>query len=225
MFLPFGLAWVVLAAAGPPGAEMSETARFARSSNTFGFDLYTPLARKPGNLVVSPASISTALTMTWVGARGDTAAQMKRVLHFEDTPQATLHASAGVSAQLRAPGQPIVFRIANRLFGESSYRIEPAFLDATREAFGAALEGVSFKGAAEGARVHINQWVEAQTEKRIQTLLPAESVNGLTRLVLVNAIYFLGDWLSPFEKDSTSPEPFYVSPAVHKDVPTMHELG
>src|SRR5262249_41941742 len=97
--------------------------------------------------------------------------------------------------------------------------------DATREAFGAALEGVSFKGAAEGARVHINQWVEAQTEKRIQNLLPAESVNGLTRLVLVNAIYFLGDWLSPFEKDSTSPEPFYVSPAVHKDVPTMHELG
>jgi serine protease inhibitor len=117
-----------------------------------------------------------------------------------------------------------VFRIANRLFGEKTYRLEPAFLEATKAAFGAALEPVDFKGAPEAGRLLINGWVEQKTEKRVRDLVPRAAINPDTRLVLVNAIYFLGDWDEPFKKDATRPSPFSVSAAVKKDVDTMHRV-
>jgi serpin B len=199
--------------------------RLAQGSNAFGFDLYARLRATRGNLVVSPASVSTALTMTWGGARGATAEQMARVMHLEGTPAAVLPASGRLAAMLQDPARPLVFRIANRLFGEKSAAFESAYLQATKAAFGAGLEPVDFKGAPEKARVFINGWVEEQTEKRIRDLIPPGAVNADTRLALVNAIYFLGDWAEPFEKNATRPRPFHVTPTTPKDVPTMHRLA
>lgn len=204
---------------------MSQAARrLAKGSNAFGFDLYARLRVRPGNLVVSPASVTTALTMTWGGARGATAEQMARVMHLEGTREAVLPASGRLAAGLQDPGRPIVFRIANRLFGEKSVGFEVGYLQATKAAFGAALEPVDFKGAPEKARVFINGWVEDQTQKRIRDLIPPGAVAADTRLALVNAIYFLGDWTEPFDKGRTRPRPFHVAPTPPKDVPTMHRL-
>jgi serpin B len=205
-------------------AAPDEMARFAAGSNAFGFDLYGRIRSRAGNLVLSPSSITTALAMTWAGARGDTAARMKSALRFEGTPPDVARASGRLAATLRDPSQPIVFRIANRLFGEKTAAFERPFLDATQAAFGAGLEPVDFKHAAETARVRINTWVEEQTERRIRDLVPLGGVDTDTRLALVNAIYFLGDWLEPFEKESTLPKPFFVASRQSKDVPTMHRL-
>jgi serine protease inhibitor len=213
---------VMLLAAPAPADEMT---RLARSSNAFGFDLYRGLGAGPGNRVVSPASVSTALAMAFGGARGGTAVQMARVLRFEGSPEAVMQASGRLAASLQDPSRPIVFRIANRLFGEKSEGFETAYLEATKVAFGAALEPVDFKKAAEKARLLINAWVEEKTEKRIKDLVPPNGVNRETRLVLVNALYFLGDWIEPFTKESTVPRPFSVSAALKKDVPTMHRAG
>jgi serpin B len=212
------------AAAQAREAPMDDVRRFAKASNAFGLDLYRRLAAKPGNAVVSPASVSTGLAMAWGGAKGETAAQMARVLRFEGPPAAVMGAAGQVSRQLTDPARPIVFRIANRLFGEKTYRLEPAYLQATRAAYGAAFEGVDFVRAAEAARAAINGWVEAQTEKRIRGLIPSGGVNEETRLVLVNALYFLGDWLEPFTKEATRPAPFHLSGSAKKDVPTMHQV-
>jgi serpin B len=133
-----------------------------------------------------------------------------------------MRAAGSLSRQLVDPARPIVFRVANRLFGEKAFRFEAPYLEATRTAYGATLEPVDFRTAPESARGLINGWVEAQTEKRIRDLVPAGGVTGETRLVLVNAIYFLGDWLHPFEKEATSPAPFHLSDRERKDVPTMH---
>ena len=198
--------------------------RLAKGNNAFAFDLYRGLGSGSGNLVVSPASITTALAMAWGGARGETAAQMARVLRFEGRPEAVMQASGALAASLQDPARPIVFRIANRLFGEKSYRFEPAYLEATKAAFGAALEPVDFRKATEAARLLINGWVEEKTEKRIRDLVPQGGVDGETRLVLVNAIYFLGDWAEPFRKEATRPAPFFTSASNKKDVPTMHAV-
>ena len=214
---------MLLAAPGSEPAQ-DETTRLARSSNAFGFDLYRGLGAAPGNRVVSPASVSTALTMVWGGARGGTAVQMARVLRFEGSPEAVMQASGRMAASLQDPSRPIVFRIANRLFGEKTAEFEPAYLEATKAAFGAALEPVDFKKTAEKARLLINGWVEEKTEKRIKDLIPSGGVSRETRLVLVNAIYFLGDWAEPFAQEATRPAPFTVSASVKKDVPTMHEV-
>jgi serpin B len=150
---------------------------------------------------------------------------MLRVLHLMEAPGAALDASGGLIAALEHPNRPIVFRIANRLFGEKTYPFEPAFLDRVESSFGAGLEPLDFRSQFDASRAHVNRWVEGETEDRIQDLLPPGSITSDTRLVLVNAIYFLGDWAVPFEKESTQPAPFFVSTADRKDVAMMHRTG
>lgn len=216
-----------LPAVDPPPADA--VAKLARSSNAFGFDLYQRLRAAAGadaNLVISPSSITTALTMTWGGAKGETAKQMASVLRLEVTPEEAMATSGKLAASLQSPARPVTFRIANQLFGEKTYTYDEGFLTRTKEAYGASMERLDFAGAPEPARVHINQWVEQKTEKRIQDLIPPRGIDDQTRLVLVNAIYFLGDWEDPFEKDRTAPAPFFTKKDVSTDVPTMsHTSG
>lgn len=197
-------------------------AKIARSSNAFGFDLYARLRAKPGNLIFSPASITTALAMTWGGARGETAAQLGKVLHLEGAPAEVMTASGALARSLTDPSRAITFRIANQLFGESSIAFEKPYLDQMAAAFGAPIELLDFRGAAETARTRINTWVESKTEQRIKDLVPRKAIDRETRLVLVNAIYFLGDWAEPFEHERTRPQPFFTAKATSKDVPTMN---
>lgn len=209
-------------AKGPAPEEMT---RLARGSNAFGFEVYRRVAEGGGNRALSPASITTALAMSWGGARGLTAAQMKRALRLEGAPEEVMRSFGRLAAALQDPARPVVLRMANRLFGEKSYRFETAYLQATEAAFGAALQPVDFRRAPDAARALVNGWVEERTEQRIQDLLPPGSVDKETRLVLVNAIYFLGDWDDPFAKEATRPAPFAVSSTEKKDVPTMHAVG
>jgi serpin B len=216
------LAVAALAQAAPPDEAVK---RFARSSNGFGFDLYGKLRAAPGNLVVSPASVTTALAMAWGGARGQTAEEMQAALRFDRPAAETMQVSGRLAAALTDPKRPVVFRIANRLFGEQTYRFEPAYLESTKAAYGAPLEPLDFRRAPDQARERINGWVEQQTEQRIRDLVPPGGLDRDTRLVLVNAIYFLGDWAEPFAKEATRPAPFHTNRAERKDVPTMHRSG
>ena len=217
---PTGSANSAAPAVAPPAAE--EVRKLANGSNAFGFDLYDRLRTTPGNVVFSPASITTALAMTWGGARGETAAQMKKVLHLEGEPDAVMTTSGKLAASLTDPSRPVVFRIANQLFGEKSFQFEQPFLDKTKAAYGAPLERIDFQSAPEPARQHINGWVEGKTDKRIKDLIPSNGIKPDTRLVLVNAIYFLGDWAEPFEKNATHDAAFFTAKASQKNVPTMN---
>jgi serpin B len=226
----FGAAVVLLLSRALAGAEApvdgkEAAAKLARSSNAFGFGLYQRLRETPGNLVVSPASITTALTMPWGGARGETAAQMRTVLHLEGTADEVMTTAGELSRSLQDPSRPIVFRIANQLFAEKSYKLVPAYVDKTRAVFGAPVELLDFKKAPEPSRVRINRWVEGKTERRITDLIPPGGVVPDTRLVLVNAIYFLGDWRYPFEHGETRPSTFHLTASEKKNVPTMHREG
>jgi serpin B len=221
---------VALTVAAPtawPGqaAPDEAVARFARSSNRFGLDLYQQLRATPGNVVIAPASVTTALAMAWGGARDKTAEEMQAVLRFDRPAAETMRVSGRLAAALTDPSRAVTFRIANRLFGEQSYRFEPAYLEATRAGYGAGLQPLDFRGAPDQARDRINGWVEQQTERRIRDLVPPGSIVRDTRLVLVNAIYFLGDWAEPFESAATQPAPFYLSRADRKDAPTMHRTA
>jgi serpin B len=200
-------------------------ARLARSSNAFGFDLYRRIRETPGNLVISPASLTTALTMTFGGAAGETAAQMRRVLHLEGSADEAMVAAGELSRSLQDPSRPITFRIANQLFLDRGYELVPAYVEATRAAFGAPVERLDFQAAPEPARRRINDWVEERTERRVKDLIPEGGVNNLVRLVIANAIYFLGDWAFPFDPQSTRPAPFHLSASEVLQVPTMHRTG
>jgi serpin B len=208
---------------GKPAPAKEAVVNLAQSSNAFGFDLYQRLRNEPGNLVFSPASITTVLTMAWGGAEGETAAQMRKVLHLAGSAGDVMASSGQLARSLQDPSRPLLFRIANQLFTEQTYKLVPAYVEKTRAAFGAPVETLDFKTAPERARAHINQWIEGKTAHRIKDLIPPDGVSSYSRLVLVNAIYFLGDWNSPFEPWATRPAPFFLTATQKKNVPTMNQ--
>jgi len=83
---------------------------------------------------------------------------------------------------------------------------------------------VDFAENEKAART-INDWVKAQTRDKITDLIPADSLNAMTRLVLVNAVYFKADWEAQFEKDYTGPEEFWVAESDSKEVQMMSLNG
>jgi serpin B len=113
----------------------------------------------------------------------------------------------------------------NRLFGEETYAFEAPFLALTRDRYAAPLESVDFAGAAEAQRTHINSWVATETQDLIRDLLPQGSLDELTRLVLVNAVYFKGDWVQAFDTEATRPEPFHVGGTTAARVPMMRQTN
>ncbi len=207
----------------PPPADA--VSKLAQGTNAFGVELYGRLRSQPGNLIISPASLSTALAMTWGGAKGETATEMQKVLRFRGTADEIMTTSGTLTRSLQSPSRSVTFRVANQLFADKSFDLLPSFVDKTKAAFGAPVERLDFKGGAEPARLHINGWVEQKTEKRIKDLIPPGGVNAGTPLVLANAIYFLGDWDRPFTKESTQQAAFFRTKSDKIDVATMKQLS
>jgi serpin B len=202
----------------------SETQNLAASSNRFAFELWSRArTAAPGNMAVSPASISAALAMTYGGANGTTADEMKKVLHADAGADELMTAWGTLSKALTAPSRPNKLAIANRLFGQKSYVFQQPYLDRVRTTFGAPLEPLDFQGAPDPSRVRINGWVSEQTNDRIKDLLPSGAITPLTRLVLVNAIYFLGTWQARFDPAKTKDEPWLAPLSKKKQVPMMHQ--
>src|SRR5262245_46939518 len=173
-------------------AQERPTSDVVHGNNQFAVDLYARLREQPGNLFLSPASISTALAMTYAGARGQTAEQMAGVLHFPAHQEKLHEAFAAIQRGLNDAGAKGGYRLslANRLWGQRGDHFHADFLAITRDGYGAELAPVDFARQPEEARRSINSWVEARTEARIKDLMPPGVLDNRTRLVLTNAIYF-----------------------------------
>ena len=197
--------------------------QLAQDGNAFAFDLYARLAEQEGNLFFSPYSISTALGMTYAGARGDTETEMAETLHFT-LPQERLHkANGALIADLDGTGKNRGYQlsIANRLWGRRGDEFLAPFLEVNRRDYGAEFQQLDFGADADAARNTINQWVEDQTNQKIKELLKPNVITGQTVLVLTNAIYFKGDWANRFKKSATHDRVFHVNAETEVEVPTM----
>jgi serpin B len=183
------------------------------------------LRHRDGNLFFSPASISTALAMAYAGARGDTASEMAKTLHFT-LPQPQLHPAMGaVLSDLNAAHDGYLLSVANALWAQRGSTFREDFLKIMNQDYGAGFNQVDFKTATGAARLTINRWVEQKTEDKIKDLLPPGALKSSTRLVLTNAIYFKGDWQTQFDKAQTKTEDFHASPTTTIQVPLMHREG
>jgi serpin B len=192
----------------------------------FAAQLDGQLAKRKGNFIYSPASISVALAMTREGALGDTAAAMDRVLG-SDAGKLAKDLTKAFKSPKQEPGRPTVpdLAIANRLFGDARTVFLKPFQDITSKEYLAPIESLDFRTAAEAARKHINDWVAKQTHDHIKDLLPPPSVSADTRMVLVNAIYMKASWATAFEPSLTKPAPFALDGGASKKVDTMHMEG
>ena len=189
-------------------------------NDAFACDLYKRLRTRPGNLFLSPFSVSTALAMTRQGARGETARQMDATLHLPANAAPGFEALlAGLERKGRG-GDVLELSVANGLFGQVDYAYESAFLDAVRKHFRAGFEQLDYR-QTEAARTRINDWVEGKTRNRIQDIVPPGALGPDTRLVLANAIYFKAQWTDLFSERATVDEPFYRAPDDQVPVQTM----
>jgi serpin B len=195
-------------AAGLPTPFASDQVEAARGNNAFAIELYGQLRKRSGNLFFSPESISTALAMTYAGARADTAAEMAKTLHFT-LPPWQLHSAMGALLRDRnAAHDGYQLKETDALWVQTGYSLLPEFLKLSKDNYLAGLNQVDFKGATEASRQTINRWVEQRTENKIRELLQSRSLNTYTRLVLTNAIYFKGNWEEQFKKEDTKNEDF-----------------
>ncbi|XP_048363090.1 leukocyte elastase inhibitor-like isoform X1 [Sphaerodactylus townsendi] len=197
--------------------------KLASANAHFALDLFQKFkeANPTGNIFYSPFSISSALAMVFLGARENTAVQLAKTFHFDAIQD--LHSRfQALNAKLNPTDAPYVLKVANRLYGEKSYSFLQDFLTSTQKLYGAEMSPVDFQNAAAAAEKEINQWVEKQTEGKIPDLLPEGSLNEMTRLVLVNAIYFKGSWAEQFREKDTEEKPFRVSKKEKKTVKMMY---
>jgi serpin B len=208
----------------PSSPQVDDQAKeSARAINEFAIDLYKQLGERPGNLFYSPASISTALSMTYAGAEGETHRQIGTVLHVPGEESNWLEASGDFSRTLGSQADGYELRTANRLWGQQNFAFRPDYLERLDRNFGAPLGQVDFVRESESARQMINHWVAGETNQRIKDLIPDGVLNEMTRLVLTNAIYFKADWKSQFKKQSTTDSPFHVTTTQSTNVPLMFQ--
>jgi serine protease inhibitor len=192
----------------------------------FAVDLYHQLRTREGNLILSPFSISTALAMTYAGARGNTERQMAETLRFT-LPQPELH---GVLAELQAALQKarregeVELTVANSLWPREGLVLRPSFLQVMEKDYRTSITPLDYANP-NPARQRINGWVKEQTQDRIEELIQPGILSSDTVLVLANAVYFKGPWLQPFDPQQTRSAPFHVAPNRTVSVPTMQQTG
>jgi serpin B len=191
-----------------------DTRSLARGNSEFALDLYGALRARPGNLLVSPYSVSSALAMTYAGARGNTATQMAEVLNLTPGDE-NLHAAFAAITQAMEAGaksEAIALSVANALWVQDGVDLLDGFVDLNRAYYGAGLERVDFADDAEGSRKTINAWVTKETSSRIKELLSPGTLSPATKLALTNAIYFRGNWETEFDPDKTEAREFWLTP-------------
>jgi serpin B len=208
-------------------ATATDAAAAATALNRFGISLYRQLAAADAtsNIVMSPASIAIALTMTAAGARGTTLDEMIATLHIDD-PTAIHRSMNALTAHLDSLSHDDVqVSIANSLWGQIDLTFDAAFLDVLAAEYGAGLQLVDYRRDPEPARLAINQWVSDQTRERIPTLIPKDVLAADTRLVLVNAIHLRADWAQQFDPGLTVDAAFTTAAGDVVDVPAMSQTA
>jgi serpin B len=214
-----------------PIVSSADASQLANDNRAFAVSLYQALRTSAGsddNLVFSPTSISIALAMLYNGAANDTAQAIASALDFTLPVDRLNAAFNSVDLALTTPPEgadagTFKLSLADSIWAQRDLAIASPFLDALAVNYGAGLNLVDFVTAPETARAGINGWVSDETQGVIPMLLPMGSIDTSTRLVLANAVYFHGDWLTPF--DAHTPNGTFHAPSGDVTVPMMSGGG
>ena len=182
------------------------------ANNRFAAGLYREIthgsASGGGNIFFSPFSISSALALTYEGARGRTADEIRSVFYFPANDTSRREGFAAITAGINQGNTGYTLSTANALWAEKTSAFLPGYTSIAQQYYSANTTNLDFVGEPDASRQTINDWVAAKTNNKIQDLLPAGSISSLTRLVITNAVYFKGTWEKQFDANQTSDAPF-----------------
>ncbi|MFB9313567.1 serpin family protein [Nocardioides plantarum] len=211
---------------GDPAAVPSVVA----AMHATGGALYGSLAEEPGNLTISPYSVSAALALAANGAKGTTLDQLELVFGGTDIETVNgglnaltthLESLAGEVTKSEGTTTELVLDAANALFGQRGFAWGAPFLETLAASYGAGVHVVDWSGATEAARQAVNAWTAEQTRDKIPEILAPDSVGPDTRLVLVNTLYLKAPWDRPFDRGRTKDGAFTLLDDTEVDVPLM----
>ena len=198
-----------------PVQNVSETGSAVESvvnaNDMFAFDIYKKLASEENeddNLFLSPFSISSALALTYEGAKGETADQIKSVFYFPDNINTLRYGYQDVNAGINAGDPDYELNVANALWAEETYPFLEDYINTAETYYSANTTNLDFINQPEESRVTINDWVAGKTNNKIEDLIPEGMIDSMTRLVITNAIYFKGTWVLQFDKNMTTEADF-----------------
>ncbi|KAI4564714.1 hypothetical protein MJG53_015726 [Ovis ammon polii x Ovis aries] len=219
---------------GKQGRALPKMDSLSTANVEFCLDVFKELSSNHAgdNVFFSPLSLLYALSMILLGARGDSAAQMKKVLHFNHIVESSgpefkdlakcnragrIHSELGaLFSQINRPDSNYTLSIANRLYGTKAMAFHEQYLHCSEKLYQARLQTVDFERSAEETRKTINAWVESKTDGTIEPSCV---------MVLVNAIYFKGQWQSKFRERETFRAPFQLSKGKSVTVEMMYQTG
>ncbi len=211
----------------PEGEETinlnEKSARLIEADNAFGLELFQKIRKLSDeeNLMISPLSVSVALSMAYHGASGDTRTEMEKVLKIHGLTTEEINASYKyLITALQEVDKEVVFRIANAIFYAREFQIKPGFISINQDVYHAEVEQLDFSSPA--AVQEINQWVAEKTNQKIQKII--EQLDPLDRMVLLNAIYFYASWTNEFDKDGTQLLPFTQNDGTLLEVAMMQKV-
>ena len=182
------------------------------ANNKFAFDLYSQLNKtEKGNIFYSPYSISAALAMTYEGAKGQTADEIKSVFHFPEDNILRPNFAA-IYNDINSNVKDYELKTGNALWVQQDFPLLSDYIARVEKYYGGKATNLDFINESEKSRQTINSFIEEQTNSKIKDLIPPDFINKMTRLVLTNAIYFKGTWQWEFDKTNTQNEDFEITP-------------
>ena len=194
------------------------------SANRFAFDLFKPVladAKGIENIMISPFSITSALSMTLNGAAGETFEAMKKTLGLEGKTLVQINKTyLKLMTEMIPVDKSVVLDIANSVWVDKQLNVKQPFITDLQ---------TFYKGEARDIDVTdpdavniVNDWIALKTQDKITEML--DKFDPGAAMLLINAVYFNGKWRYKFDKTDTKEEPFYVTPSDPKTVPMMHQI-
>ena len=206
----------------PPRALTAAEKQVVESDNKFGLKLFRTISDEAAgeNVFISPTSVSMALGMTLNGAEGETRAAMEEALEHAGLSEAEINESyRGLIDLLTTLDPEVTLSIANSIWHDQRFAVEPDFIDTNETYFDAQVEALDF--ADPGAVDTINNWVSDKTRGKIETIL--QSISPQEVMFLINALYFKGTWTYEFDEAETQDEAFTQHDGTTTQVPMMHQ--
>lgn len=223
----------VLLLEAQPVTDQHAVQDLVKGNNEFALDLYEKVCdiQESDNIFFSPYSISSALGMTYNGARGQTGLDMALVLNFTLPVEAVNRAFHSLTETMSSgdlsgaeSGDPFALSISNGLWVQNGFNLLDDYVAEVTRYYSAAVRNLDFIDDSEHSREIINDWVAESTMNRILDLIPPGVLKEDTRVVLTNAVYFKASWRRPFNEHATSDAPFTLIDGSEIDVQMMKQI-
>uniref|UniRef100_A0A8C6AVL9 Serpin family B member 5 n=1 Tax=Monodon monoceros TaxID=40151 RepID=A0A8C6AVL9_MONMO len=182
------------------------------ANSAFAVDLFKQLCEKEpaGNVLFSPICLSTSLSLAQLGARGDTANEIGRVLHFENVKDVPFGFQT-VTSDVNKLSSFYSLKLIKRLYVDKSLNLSTEFISSTKRPYANEMETVDFKDKLEETKGQINNSVKELTDGRFENILADNGVTDQTQILVVNAAYFVGKWMKKFPESETKECPFRIN--------------